>query len=239
MFLSSCSGLDIKTSKEHREIDKELDLYVSSFISESSGKVSRSDIKGLSVGFHNYPAKSSVIGTCWLNLNEIDISKRYWDRSLNLSRKELMYHELGHCVLGRRHTNPTSSVGFWGAVERFLFRIGWWKNEGFLDDGCPVSVMHSSNIGSYCFSKHYSYYITELFSKVEENALFSKERTKCTHREIQSECKYKIINHTNTWEKMDENTLIRAKKTCKKRYGGCLSIFVKKTNLSYQAICGE
>lgn len=45
------------------------------------------------------------IGLCIYKINgyQIYINKEFWDRSLDETKRLLMYHELSHCVLGQPH----------------------------------------------------------------------------------------------------------------------------------------
>jgi len=58
----------------------------------------------------------------------------------------LVFHELGHAVLKRRH-------------EKFVD----------IGDGCPTSAMYYK-IAATCFEGHVNHYVEELFSK--ENTMF-------------------------------------------------------------------
>lgn len=230
----SCSNADLRVSRQHDGIDRQFIYYKNSFIKESKGKITEKDFDDLSMGFYEYPKDTYAVGTCWPMgyLTEIDISKKDWNRNIDhYWRKELVYHELGHCLLNRHHTDPTSSAGFFGAFEGLMFDLGFWEKKGYLSDGCPSSLMHSRMIGSYCFQIHHDYYIEELFVEYSPKYYF---------RNLQSQCSEAIIlNKTTTWNELDQNTLDRAYKTCKKNYKSCLSKFTKTTETSYQAICGE
>lgn len=46
-------------------------------------------------------SESGLLARC--TGNEIHVSQDFWDRSTDLSRKLILYHEMGHCILGRDH----------------------------------------------------------------------------------------------------------------------------------------
>jgi transcription initiation factor TFIIIB Brf1 subunit/transcription initiation factor TFIIB len=201
--------------------------------------VSKKDIENITIGFHDYKDGSSVVGTCHLLVKnkEIDISKQWWDfHPSTLERQELIFHELGHCVLGRSHTEaPTSSSGFVSWVEKFLFKLGIFKEKNKLPDGCPSSFMHPYTLRENCVSKHYLYYLDELFTSISYEK-FEKENSHKTHMMIS--CKMpEIINNTKTWTEKDIQTLERAKKTCVSRYKSCLKRFTKVEDQVYRALC--
>ena len=43
---------------------------------------------------------------CSLDRDEVVIHKPHWDKISVVEKRELIYHELGHCVLDLRHPNP-------------------------------------------------------------------------------------------------------------------------------------
>lgn len=70
---------------------------------------------------------------------EIKIDLTYWNNSSDDAREELLYHELGHCVLNKGHTSVMNT------------------------DGCPHSIMHPQVFGnSGCFINNKEYYFNEL-----------------------------------------------------------------------------
>jgi hypothetical protein len=91
----------------------------------------------------------TVLGTCTGGVVRID--RDYWVRftTTDADREALMYHELGHCALGRGHvegwtTHATTPLN--GIVVRI-----------------PSSVMRAEFIGGYAWSIARDYYINELF----------------------------------------------------------------------------
>jgi hypothetical protein len=126
----------------------------------------------VSIEFHTYLEDSTVVGTCHRNLIEksiIWINEEWWN-SLYVSeyqRLEVVFHELGHCVLLRAHTIPPndSDRGFFTWWERLFFKIGIFIPKGYLKDGCPSSIMHPYTMLDLCFIKHYKYYMDELFRR--------------------------------------------------------------------------
>ena len=95
--------------------------------------------------------------------------------------------------------------------------------------------MHPYTIGEECTSRHFYYYIEEIFNR-DKNVNYVEQRK--IKREPTNKCSVpKIINKTDNWTQNDQNTLYRAKETCIKKYKSCLKIFWKKTNYSYAALC--
>lgn len=71
----------------------------------------------------------------------ITINRRYWQTATPDRREALIYHELGHCLLGRHHTKK-------------------------LKNGRPISLMYPndlSNKDQIYYLQHKKQYIDELF----------------------------------------------------------------------------
>ena len=243
MFLmeTSCSGIaSIRLVKKYRNINPEFRPYINEFIKLSNGKVSEKDFRGFTMGFKDYSDKESgIVGTCHYSVLEVDISRRWWNETRSqMERFELIFHELGHCILKRGHTlSKPYSIGIASWLERLAFRLGILKEKGYLLDGCPASFMHPFTLSEFCVSRHLKYYMKELFENYDgypyimRNIILSMSTNKRM-------CKTpKIINKTKYWNNKDQQTLNRAKKRCIERYKSCLKIFWKKSNDDYAVLC--
>lgn len=240
-------ALDVaRLKKHHSGIDIKLQSYVDDFIKSSDGLLNKQDLEDITMGFRKYPEDSTIIGTCWymMQCNEIDINEEWFNNLYitELERRSVIYHELGHCVLGRGHTSPPVVSSFLSWLEWFAFKIGWYTPRGYLKDDCPVSLMHPYNLGYKCLKIHWKYYIQELYhnSKITKKIDINPEPVVCKdpHNIEMRVCnKPTVINSTSKWTKRDGSTLKRAIKTCIVKYKGCLKIFTKKDELSYTAIC--
>lgn len=69
---------------------------------------------------------------------QILIDPGYWSQLDEVSRKDVIYHELGHCKFGRVHTSA------------------------ILNDLCPTSIMNPYVFGDPCWAEHEAQYLTEL-----------------------------------------------------------------------------
>lgn len=68
------------------------------------------------------------------------ISATFWDQMPEPDREELVYHELAHCILGRK------------------------EHVTLTENGIPVSILHPSHLGSDLYIQYYGEYMAELFS---------------------------------------------------------------------------
>ena len=97
------------------------------------------DFTGLTVVFTTDLA-SNILGTCYRASKLVKINQTLWSRLTPGDREELIFHELGHCILYRDHNLTTVS-------------------------GIPVSIMYPYHLGSiYTQPANYGGYLAELFS---------------------------------------------------------------------------
>jgi hypothetical protein len=89
------------------------------------------------IGFGSFP--DTVVGLCNHVTNSITLDKEYWDVISYQKKLILVYHELGHCTLMRRHID-----------KRF-------------EDGCPISIMHPEILPDVCINRYLDYYLLEIF----------------------------------------------------------------------------
>lgn len=147
LFVSCQQDFNVQEESQQLEgdIPSELAPYFLSFKEEASAR-------GLAINYEtaNVTAEiseidqGSVAGTCTTNghtIRHIRIDQGFWDRAPQLQREMVIYHELGHCILGRGHT------------------------EGSFDSGICRSIMRSG-LGS-CrdayTAENRSYFVEELF----------------------------------------------------------------------------
>lgn len=137
ILLYSCGGTQSATATE---IDPKLAPYVQMF-----GLIGQINIPPLTVVFKDikdegYEPGSRVIGYCYLQLRRIEIDPTWWAGASPLAQQAIMFHELGHCVLGRDEMPVVDP------------------------DGCSRSIMHPMiNKVLQCYDKKMNYYHQELF----------------------------------------------------------------------------
>lgn len=99
--------------------------YVDDFVSE--GKIVGKTIVIDNLSIHFIPTlEGSVIGECWgrnygtAGTPSILISKEYWDYANEVERHVLLFHEMGHCVLGRNHVETMQPFGVTSIMYPYL-----------------------------------------------------------------------------------------------------------------------
>lgn len=96
-------------------VDSPVEEYYDRFIHEAA-------IRGLDVEYatSQVPARiadieeENVIGTCSWSQNHshnITLDQNYWRTANDMQREFLVFHELGHCVLGRDHVDNSDANG--------------------------------------------------------------------------------------------------------------------------------
>lgn len=86
------------------------------------------------------PGGPTAVGFCRMGgyTPRVTIDKTFWDKSNEDMRYELIYHELGHCILGREHNNAV------------------------LVNHRPASIMNSHLFNPNIIKQNHDYYIREL-----------------------------------------------------------------------------
>lgn len=101
--------------------------------------------------------ESPKAGICRRGIEEINviIDNYSWKKMDPLTKEQLIFHELGHCVCNLNH-------------EHYLgeYTIGSKSKDskrGFLDNGCPVSIMHPVLLKYECYQRYKEFYRYELY----------------------------------------------------------------------------
>jgi len=175
LFIASL-GMSEDTKSDYPDINPEFNVHITRFIDLSGGVINEDDFDDVYIGFKKYKKEEKdTAGSCIITpfFRQVDINIDWWKKNTyKLSREELIFHELGHCVLYRSHTEPTTSGGIVGFFERLLFELGLSEKQGSLKDGCPMSYMHPSILSVQCVNKHYRYYISEIFEFENEDTFY-------------------------------------------------------------------
>ncbi len=122
-------------------IDAAIEMYVRRFQTEA-------DTRGVEVDFENLTANLSdidredVAGQCISYTDgsrEVVIDKSVWDRSGDLIREFIVFHELGHCILDRAHdesqnTNGTCASIMHSGTSNCRFNYSELTRSGYLDE---------------------------------------------------------------------------------------------------------
>lgn len=157
--------------------DPSIEVYVNEFNSYVSTYGSSVLNKGIYYNFSDLSTlPGHVLGECvsYKNDNIVLIDPTFWATATNWDRRSVVFHELGHCILGRGHR----TLYFQGPTLYYDggYKPAWPLVNRYLDDGItlnpnyrgdwPLSLMHRSIVRQARFQLEESYYLTELFTEV-------------------------------------------------------------------------
>jgi len=114
--LASC-----KNSSEHR-VGSEFTVYVQRFQDEATKHGKNLDLINGGLIVELADLKDGVAGLCHYEKPiRIEIDKTYWDAiskyaDADLMKEDLLFHELGHGFLGRKHLNTLLENGDWKSI---------------------------------------------------------------------------------------------------------------------------
>lgn len=119
--------------------------------------------------------RDRVIGLCGFGImyRKIMFDKSYWEESTYLSKVSTVYHEMTHCYCGRTHDfeegKEYPDMSLKSTIKRFFGKYVYspLKPEGFMDDGCPSSIMLPYSFSDKCFKDHYDFYTKEMFNRCD------------------------------------------------------------------------
>lgn len=150
MLLQSCAGQKEKTNQ--LQIGSDFTQFISNFESVSGSKGQALSIEDLIVQFGSTPTMNET-GVCEITDGEtpiVTINEKIWLNLNTMDRQEVIFHELGHCVLRRKHQEGTVTVGgYWGTI--------------------PNSIMYPYRIPGSIYQPNEAYYDTELFDPAKYN----------------------------------------------------------------------
>lgn len=133
LLLSACGK-----SQYH---DPAFSTYVSQFEQDYSEDTSSVYLHFVDKESDFEEAIPGIVGEC-TNNNEIKILRPFFEASGEGRRHMLIFHELGHCILNRKHTDPTA--------------MAHDKSQ------CPSSIMAPSLPNEECWIEENTSYIEEL-----------------------------------------------------------------------------
>jgi hypothetical protein len=149
LALSACGGDG--SSAPHTnvvQIDSQFQSTVDAFTTESQAQGHPVVIQDLIVQSVSELSNTDEMGTCIQEEGStpvIQISQPLWDSLDADGQQELLFHELGHCVLNRVHTED-------------------------LNNGVPTSVMSPVFFGSSLYDANKAQYLHELFTQENVSA---------------------------------------------------------------------
>ncbi|MBK8388607.1 MAG: hypothetical protein IPL23_04675 [Saprospiraceae bacterium] len=124
LLLNACadeSSLGTDTSQDSLEtgtyanVDRALWQHFKAFEDEAASRGFSINLNQLKIRANiSEISENGVLGQCQYNShlpNQVTIDKTFWNRSSELYKEFVVFHELGHCVLDRNHKEDKDSRG--------------------------------------------------------------------------------------------------------------------------------
>jgi hypothetical protein len=126
----------------------------------------------ISIGFADIN-QGAVVGICFrgTNFREIVVDNKAWKDTPYGVKKELLFHELTHCLCNRGHdygdgkSYPPTELDW--LVDIFHRKPFYMKLPGRFEDGCPSSIMYPYVLSQSCLSLHGKEYMKEMFNRCD------------------------------------------------------------------------
>lgn len=144
--LTACGGASSVIHIPTVSVEPQFQPLVESFKTEAKAQGTPVEISDLIVE-STTDLTVQTMGECIQgggNSPTIQIAQSYWDSLQSDGQQELLFHELGHCVLGRAHTEAN-------------------------EQGIPTSMMNPIFLGTGLFDANRAQYLYELFHQQDLN----------------------------------------------------------------------
>jgi hypothetical protein len=160
-------------TKETQKQDTDIQILVNDFKDLMSGIIDEEVIDNVKITMANL--RPPTAGVCWpyKTTKLIYLDTKTWQEYSELQKEVLLFHELAHCVCDLDHTHfqgvyPENPVVPETAQERI--------KAGFLDDGCPVSIMYPKVLTHSCYKKHRKLYRYEINLRCYASKIYKKKQ---------------------------------------------------------------
>ena len=151
-----CTCETEETPLPERNIPDEIQPLLDQFLLEAERRGVALDISKLSFEYEfglTSPDQTVVVASCTrseeLHLVKIDTSNTYWVFGGAMGHEEVIFHELGHCLLERPHLEEELPTGDFKSIMRAQGPLSY----GILNTFVQASLVHRRD-----------YYISELFN---------------------------------------------------------------------------
>lgn len=142
-------------------------------------------VEALSISFSFNLSDYNALAECNMNTLHIGVSESYWVSASDMEKEVLLFHELGHCLLGRDHDNGTMPISggqiyksvMNAAGNALMYRFPIFSNCGNNSQDCGKVLVFSPKSKNNFYSKFHKVYMDELFDAVKgQNITLSSRR---------------------------------------------------------------
>ena len=164
-LMTSCGPMP-KKGMQGQSIDSALTQYLEQFESQASSHGVNVDASSLTMTFSESMPPSSIQGASVLAYcqrtfqGQNVVVKGSAFNSMSVSdREQLVFHELGHCLLGLEHDNGTETAfDYYGL--------------GSYATGVPSSIMNQLHFASFLYNGNRATYLDRLFKHANNVPLY-------------------------------------------------------------------
>jgi hypothetical protein len=130
LTLSSCAKAELR----------EFAPYAREFQAQAKVRRVLASLDGVDISVSN-AIKAPILAVCYQTEKRIEVAKYFLDKNGDDTQtlESVLFHELGHCVLGRQHLNDSR-------------------------DNLPMSLMNKNAVPGSLYWSNREYYLDELFS---------------------------------------------------------------------------
>lgn len=119
-FALSLAAISGCMKSDSAEIEAELQTYFDQFVAEAAARDQTIDVEALQIsGYVEQIEERGTLGQCKSYADgskTVVIDQFYWRTASDEERQYVVFHELGHCALGRDHDNSTSPDGICSSI---------------------------------------------------------------------------------------------------------------------------
>lgn len=103
------------SQENNNEIEAELQIHFDNFADEANARGVNVSLEDLDIsGYVEHIEQRGTLGQCKSysdGSKQVVIDEPYWNRVDENEREYLVFHELGHCILGREHLDTKDENG--------------------------------------------------------------------------------------------------------------------------------
>ena len=124
IVFSACSDED-----QTVEIDQSVRPYIERFEAEAAIRNININIEESGIGAQIATIDGDAVGQCVSSQSRgefLRLDERYWSRASDLQKEFLIFHELGHCFLGREHLDEEDGSG--DCISIMMSGVGYCRS---------------------------------------------------------------------------------------------------------------
>lgn len=166
LTLATACGPQPQPMRQAQNIDAALSPYLDKFLSSASDNGMTLNTSSLSMTFSETMPPSSipnsqVLAYCQRSSygQSVVVWTAYWNQTSVSNREQLIFHELGHCLLGLSHDDTTQPA------------FDYYGTPSYMPNA-PRSIMNTFHFGAGLYSGNRDAYLKQLFNPASSMPLY-------------------------------------------------------------------